>query len=41
MAMVTVIPSRRPATLSKTAQRCPDGRIVRLGGGLLVEGMRR
>lgn len=40
MAKVTAIPSRRPVTLSKTAQRGPDGRLVRRGGGLLVEGMR-
>jgi hypothetical protein len=39
MAKVTVIPSRRPATLL-TAQCGPDGRIVRRDGGLLVEGQR-
>ena len=38
MAQLTVITSRRPATLSKTVRRGPDGSLLREGGGLLVEG---
>ena len=37
-AQLTVITSRRPATLSKTVQRGPDGTLCREGGGLLVDG---
>ena len=37
-AQLTVITSRRPAMLSKTVQRGPDGTLLREGGGLLVEG---
>ena len=37
-ARLTVITSRRRATLSKTVRRAPDGNLVREGGGLLVEG---
>ena len=37
-AQLTVITSRRPATLSKTVRRGPDGSLLREGGGLLVEG---
>ena len=37
-AQLTVITSRRPAMLSKTVQRGPDGSLLREGGGLLVEG---
>lgn len=37
-ARLTIVTSKRPATLSKTARRGPDGTVVRAGGGLLVEG---
>ena len=37
-AQLTVITSRRPAMLSKTVRRGPDGSLLREGGGLLVEG---
>ena len=37
-AQLTVITSRRPAMLSKTVRRGPDGSLIREGGGLLVEG---
>ena len=37
-AQLTIITSRRPAMLSKTVQRGPDGSLLREGGGLLVEG---
>jgi len=35
---LTIVTSQRPATLSKTVRRGPNGAIVRAGGGLLVEG---
>ncbi len=35
---VTVITTRRPAKLSKTVRRGPDGGVLREGGGLLVDG---
>lgn len=37
-AQLTIVTSKRPATLSKTVRRGPDGAVVRGGGGLLVEG---
>ena len=37
-AQLTVITSRRPAVLSKSVRRGPDGSIVKQGGGLLIEG---
>ena len=40
-AQLTVITSRRPAMLSKTVQRGPDGSLIREGGGLLGEGHAR
>ena len=37
-AQLTVITARRPAVLSKTVRRGPDGDVVREAGGLIIEG---
>jgi hypothetical protein len=39
IAQLTVLTSRRPALLSKTVRREPDGTLVSHGGGRLIEGL--